>query len=172
MCQGVGLICCLPKTAWPPTSLLRSDCELTLLDSLNKRLIFLETVCKETGVKAQLIHSRAEDGGQNPKLREQFDVATARAVGVLPLLCEYCLPFVKEGGRFIALKGPANDEEMGRAKKAMAVLGGKIQSKEKCVLPPDKNGEQGARQIVVIEKTAKTPPKYPRPAAKIAKNPL
>lgn len=154
-----------------PLALFRSDCKLTLLDSLNKRLTFLDAVCKETGVKADLVHSRAEDGGQNPKLREQFDVATARAVGILPLLCEYCLPFVKQGGRFIALKGPANEEEMGRAKKAMAVLGGKQKTVEKCVLPPDKNGEQGARQIVVIEKVAKTPPKYPRPAAKIAKNP-
>lgn len=154
-----------------PLALVRPDCKLTLLDSLNKRLVFLETVCRELGVKATLIHSRAEDGGKNPTLRESFDVATARAVGVLPLLCEYCLPFVKQGGRFIALKGPANDEETGKAKKAMAVLGGTQVHLEKCILPPDKNGEQGNRQIVVIEKTAPTPTKYPRPAAKIAKNP-
>lgn len=157
-----------------PLALLREDCSLTLLDSLNKRLVFLDTVCREVGLTAELVHARAEEGGQKPALRERFDVATARAVAALPTLCEYCLPFVKVGGRFIALKGPDADREQEAAKKAVALLGGKIISVKELILPstPEEGVEPSQRRIVEIAKVAHTPPKYPRPSAKIAKNPL
>ncbi len=155
-----------------PLALLREDCRLTLLDSLNKRLVFLEEVCKAVGVQAEFLHLRAEDGGQKPQLRESFDVATARAVGGLPLLCEYCLPYVKVGGRFIALKGPTGEEEFASSRRAMQKLGGELRRVRKITLPPDSKGESGERQLFFIDKKSATPPLFPRPAAKIAKKPL
>ncbi|MBQ8751910.1 MAG: 16S rRNA (guanine(527)-N(7))-methyltransferase RsmG, partial [Clostridia bacterium] len=107
-----------------PVAILRPDCRLTLLDSLNKRLTFLETLCREVGVTATRVHARAEEGGRQAALRDRFDVATARAVAGLPLLCEYCLPFVKPGGRFLALKGPDGEAELVSAKKALIELKG------------------------------------------------
>ncbi len=155
-----------------PLAMFRPDCELTLLDSLNKRLVFLEEVCKAVGVKAALLHLRAEDGGKKPELREQYDVVTARAVGALPLLCEYCLPYVKVGGRFLALKGPTGEEESEKSRRAMAQLGGKVKEIRRFLLPADSRGETGERQIFFIDKSSPTPPEFPRPAAKIAKKPL
>ena len=155
-----------------PLAMFRSDCQLTLLDSLNKRLVFLQEVCKAVGVDATFLHLRAEDGGKKAELREQFDVATARAVGALPLLCEYCLPYVKVGGRFLALKGPTGEEESEKSRRAMVQLGGKVKEVKKLYLPADSKGETGERQIFFIDKCAQTPSKFPRPAAKIAKNPL
>jgi 16S rRNA (guanine527-N7)-methyltransferase len=155
-----------------PLGILRPDCKLTLLDSLNKRLVFLDEVCKAVGVSATCLHLRAEDGGKKAELREQFDVATARAVGALPLLCEYCLPYVKVGGRFLALKGPTGEEESERSRRAMAQLGGRVKEVMKFCLPADSKGETGERQIFFIDKCTATPQKFPRPAAKIAKNPL
>lgn len=152
--------------------MLRDDCALTLLDSLNKRLVFLETLCDAVGVNAVRVHARAEDGGKNPALREKFDVATARAVSNLPVLCEYCLPFVRVGGRFLALKGAEVGEELATAKRAVATLGGKCRTVEACALPPDKDGVCGARHLVFIDKIKETPTAYPRPSAKIAKAPL
>ena len=155
-----------------PLAVLRADCRLTLLDSLQKRLVFLETLCRELGVAVRLVHARAEEGGQNPILREGFDVATARAVAGLPTLCEYCLPFVRVGGRMVALKGPDIDSELERAGAAVAALGGRLHKVDSLVLPPDKAGESGRRRIVYIDKITATPTKYPRPTAKIAKKPL
>ncbi len=157
-----------------PLALLRDDCALTLLDSLNKRLVFLETVCREVGLKAHLVHARAEEGGRKPELRERFDVATARAVAALPTLCEYCLPFVKVGGRFLALKGPDGDREQEAAARAVMTLGGKFVGAKTLTLPaaPEEGVEPMARRLVEIAKVAPTPPKYPRPSAKIAKQPL
>lgn len=155
-----------------PLAVLRPDCKLTLLDSLNKRLIFLDAVCKELGIGADLVHLRAEEGGRNPAYRDAFDVATARAVGGLPLLCEYCLPYVKTGGRFLALKGPTGEEEAARSAAAMQKLGGKTRTVHKFLLPADSKGEQAERQIYLIDKVTATPTAFPRPTAKIAKNPL
>ncbi len=157
-----------------PLALLRPDCQLTLLDSLNKRLVFLETVCRELGLDARLVHARAEDSGHKPELREQFDVATARAVAALPTLCEYCLPFVKVGGRFLALKGPDGDREQDSAARAVAMLGGRFVGARTLTLPNtlEEGVEPMTRRLVEIAKIAQTPPKYPRPSAKIAKQPL
>ena len=157
-----------------PLALLRDDCKLTLLDSLNKRLIFLDEVCREVGLHATLVHTRAEEGGRKPELRERFDVATARAVAALPTLCEYCLPFVKVGGRFLALKGPDGDREQEAAARAVATLGGKFVGAQTLTLSaqPEEGVEPMTRRLVEIAKVKPTPPKYPRQSAKIAKQPL
>jgi 16S rRNA (guanine527-N7)-methyltransferase len=157
-----------------PLALLRDDCRLTLLDSLNKRLTFLDAVCREVGLKANLVHARAEEGGRKPELREKFDVATARAVAALPTLCEYCLPFVKVGGRFIALKGPDGDREQEAAARAVAILGGKFVGAKTLTLPetPEEGVEPMTRRLVEIAKVKPTPKTYPRQSAKIAKQPL
>lgn len=157
-----------------PLALLRDDCTLTLLDSLNKRLVFLDTLCRELSLSVTLIHARAEEGGRDEKLREKFDVATARAVAALPILCEYCLPFVKVGGRFLALKGPDGDREQDAAARAVSILGGKFVGASTLTLPatPQEGVEPMERRLVKVEKVSPTPPKYPRPPAKIAKQPL
>ena len=157
-----------------PLALLREDCTLTLLDSLNKRLVFLDALCKELGLPVTLIHARAEEGGQRPDLRESFDVATARAVAALPTLCEYCLPFVKVGGRFVALKGPDADREREAAEKAVDLLGGTVRAVSAITLPADpiEGIEPMERRLLTIDKERHTPKGYPRPAAKIAKRPL
>lgn len=148
-----------------PMKIFRPDIEITLLDSLNKRINFLNDVSEKLELLANCIHSRAEDGGKNEKLREKFDIATARAVAPLPVLCEYCLPFVKVGGKFLALKGPNESAES--AENAAKNLGGKICSTWNYLLP---SGDM--RQLIVIEKTSPTPQKYPRDAGKIKKSPL
>lgn len=154
-----------------PLAILRPELSLTLLDSLQKRLTFLETVCGELGVTARFVHARAEEAGRDPALREKFDVATARAVAALPALCEYCLPLVRPGGRMIALKGPDADRELAEAARAIGLLGGKPGEMRALTLSmPD--GEVLERRLACIDKIAPTPPKYPRPTAKMAKNPL
>lgn len=157
-----------------PLALYRPDCKLTLLDSLNKRLTFLDTVCREVGLDATLIHARAEEGGCNPDLRERYDVACARAVANLPVLSEYCLPFVKVGGRFIALKGPDADRERAEAARGIGVLGGKIADVTALTLPaqPVEGVELMERRIVRVDKVKHTPATYPRHGSKIAKKPL
>lgn len=145
----------------------RPDIKLTLLDGLNKRLTFLEAVLKETGLDAELVHMRAEEGGKNKKYRERFDFATARAVKVMPVLCEYCLPFVKAGGNFIALKGATGKEELEASKNALKLLGGKTESVIEENLP-----EGDKRILINVKKISQTSPKYPRDNAKISKNPL
>lgn len=156
-----------------PLALCRRDIQLTLLDSLNKRLIFLETLCRELDLPVKLIHARAEEGGRRPELREKFDVAAARAVASLPVLCEYCLPFVRPGGMFLAMKGPEGEAEQTAAGHALRLLGGQARQVKALTLPTLPDGEPGGeRRILVIDKIAFTPSKYPRPSAKIAKQPL
>jgi len=145
----------------------RPDIELTLLDGLNKRLVFLNAVLDELGLKANTIHSRAEEGGKNKNLREKFDISTARAVARLNILSEYCLPFVKKGGLFIALKGPAAGEEIAESKCAIKTLGGGEIKVYKETLESD-----GERVICEIKKISQTPPSFPRISAKIKNKPL
>lgn len=145
----------------------RPDLKLTLLDSTAKKLKVIEDILSAMGLEAQILHSRAEESGNKKELRESFDFATARAVANLRELSEYCLPFVKKGGSFISLKAAKASEEIDGAKKAIKVLGGKIVKSESFELL-----DVGERNIVVIEKVSSTPAKYPRPSAKIAKNPL
>ncbi len=157
-----------------PLAILRTDIRLTLLDSLNKRLTFLKEVCDALDIDAQLIHARAEEGGRNKNLRETFDVATARAVAALPTLSEYCLPFVKVGGRFIAMKGPGGDAELEAAKNALSMLGGRVSAAETLFLPAVAHGNEEVleRRLITVEKIKPTPPRFPRQSAKIAKEPL
>ena len=145
----------------------RPDIHLTLLDSLNNRLAFLETVCDELGFNdVELIHSRAEDGSRT-ELRDSFDIAVSRAVASLNTLCEYDMPYVKVGGRFIAMKGKGADEELAAAENAISELGGRLSCKHNFVL-----GSAGERSIIEIEKTAPTPPRYPRKSKAIKNKPL
>lgn len=146
----------------------RPDINLTLLDSLNKRLNFLSVVLQDLGLEANLVHSRAEDGAKNPKLKEKFDFAVSRAVARLNVLSEYCLPYVKVGGKFVALKGPDAEEEIISAKSAIAQLGGKISSVSKFDLP----NNEGSRVITAIDKIKNTPKQFPRTSQKIKLNPL
>ncbi len=151
-----------------PVKIARPDLPLTLLDSLNKRVTFLQTACAQLGLKqTRCIHSRAEEGGRTPALREKFDIATARAVANLQELSEYCLPYVKVGGIFAALKGFEIEQELAQAQKAISTLGGQIEQIKKFELPGDQK-----RSIVIIRKISQTATKYPRPSAKIAKTPL
>ena len=153
-----------------PLALLRGDMSLTLLDSLQKRLTFLDALCRELDVPVTLMHARAEDGGHDPALRERFDVATARAVANLPVLCEYCLPFVKVGGRFLGMKGPGGEAEADAAKTALSRLGGNLTDIRTLTL--DTDGDPFERTLIFIDKIAETPRAYPRPAAKIKKSAL
>ncbi len=145
----------------------RPDIRLTLLDSLNKRLNFLDAVLGELGIEAELVHKRAEEGGQSIDFRECFDFAVSRAVARLNVLCEYCLPYVRLSGNFIAFKGEAGDE-LAEASRAISVLGGKKKNIFKFELPQG----CGARTLIEIEKNQPTPDKYPRPNGKIKSNPL
>ncbi|MCI8497433.1 MAG: 16S rRNA (guanine(527)-N(7))-methyltransferase RsmG [Clostridiales bacterium] len=147
-------------------AIARPDLQLTLLDSLNKRLVFLSELTDQLHVQAETVHSRAEEAGRG-KLREQFDVATARAVAPLNLLCEYCLPFVKVGGTFAAMKGPDIEEELEGARGAIELLGGKVEK-----ICPFTLSDGSGRTVVLIKKKSQTPPKYPRHGAKITKSPL
>ncbi len=171
--EGITLVDVGTGAGFPAVALAiaRPDLRVTLLDSLNKRLLFLQEVCRELGLSAQTVHARAEEGGRDPSLRERFDVATARAVAALPVLSEYCLPFVKTGGVFLAMKGPESDEEYAQAEKAIRVLGGRVKEVRQHTLPvlPKDGVEQLERRIFVIEKSKPTPNAYPRPTAKIKK---
>lgn len=141
----------------------RPDIKLTLIDSLNKRLVFLGEVCAQLGIEAELIHSRAEDGARDEKLRESFDFAVSRAVARMNVLSEYCLPYVKVGGAFCAMKGAQTNEEFKESLNAINTLGGKLEKKYFFELP--ENG--GERAIAVVRKVRNTPQKYPRQSGKI-----
>ena len=152
-----------------PIKIACPDVEVTLLDSLNKRVLFQNEVIKELGLsKVHTVHARGEDGGKNPDLREQFDIACARAVSSLPSLIELCIPFVKVGGYFIALKGSNVEEEIAASKNALKELNSEIEAVLSFTLPHSED----KRNIVVIKKLAKTLPKYPRNAPKPIKQPL
>ena len=143
--------------------------ELTLLDSLNKRLDFLLELCGDGDIQGvRAVHQRAEEAGRDPAFREQFDFAAARAVADLRLLCELCLPFVKVGGRLLAMKGTGSDTEVEGAEAAVRLLGGRVERCFDYTIP----GTDVAHRVVVVEKTGSTPSKYPRRWAKMQKSPL
>lgn len=145
----------------------RPDIELTLLDGLNKRIVFLKDVLDKLGISAKAVHMRAEEGGKNAEYREKYDIACARAVAQLNTLSEYCIPFVKNGGSFIAMKGPSAAEELGAARNAIDRLGG-----GEPVIFSENLPDGSKRCFVQIKKISQTPPKYPRISAKISKQPL
>lgn len=152
-----------------PLKIMEPSLQLTLFDSLNKRITFLKEVCQQLQLSdVQTIHGRAEDFAQKIDYREQYDLASARAVARLPVLVEICLPFVKVGGYFIALKGPELEQEIAESSRALQLLGGKIKDVQKLTLLDGKY----SRSIAVILKTAPTPKKYPRKAGTPQKSPL
>ncbi len=141
----------------------------TVIDSLNKRMNFLAHVCNELGLENfSPVHARAEEAGQDKQLRESFDLVTARAVARLNVLAEYCLPFARVGGHFVAMKGAGGSLELQEAKKAIKVLGGKTEKVNTFELPD----EAGERNIIVIHKEGATPKAYPRKPGVPAKKPL
>lgn len=167
--QGASLVDVGSGAGFPglPMALVRPDLRITFLDSLQKRLTFLEALTAELKVPAGMLHARAEEAGQNRAYREQFDVATARAVANLNALAEYCLPLVKVGGLFLALKGSAGREELAAAEGAITKLGGRVEAVYDYTLL---GGD--ARVLLVIRKEKPTPPQYPRTAALMKKKPL
>ena len=152
-----------------PLKIISSDTYFTLVDSLNKRIIFLNEVCDKLKLdKIENIHSRAEELAKNKKYREQYDVVTSRAVARLASLVEYMLPFVKVGGICICMKGSNVDEELIEAKKAINVLGGEIEKVDKFLLP----NSDIERNIVIIKKIKNTSCKYPRKPGTATKQPI
>ncbi len=150
-----------------PLLIARPDIKLTLLDGLNKRLVFLSDVLSALGLEAEIVHARAEEGAADKKYREKFDIATSRAVARLNVLSEYCLPYVKKGGVFLALKGPAAAEELGESENALKILGAALENSTEYILSDD-----SMRTILTVRKTSHTPPMYPRHNSKIKKQPL
>lgn len=147
--------------------IMKPEIELTLLDSLKKRLTFLDAVCGELGLDGvETVHARAEDGAR--RMRESFDTVVSRAVANMTVLAELCLPFVKVGGYFLALKGPLADEELSAAKRAIEVLGGRVES----IFSADIPFTELNHKIIIVKKVRHTPMQYPRKAGIAAKNPI
>lgn len=147
-----------------PLKIFRDDLNIVLLDSLAKRITFLEQLCDLIGIEAECIHGRAEDIAKMPVYREKFDFACARAVANLSVLSEYCIPFVRVGGCFISMKGP--NEEILSSEAAVTILGGEIAQIH------DYSLENEQRKIIEIRKISPTSSKYPRNSGQIKKKPL
>ena len=145
----------------------KPELELALMEPTGKRMDFLKYVCGELGLTGvEFVRERAEEAARK-QWREAFDLASARAVAALPVLCEYCLPLVKVGGHFLAMKGPDADKELELAAAALRKLGGRAVDDRAFTLP-----DGSARRLLVMEKISQTPPAYPRNGGKIAKKPL
>lgn len=149
--------------------ILKPESKITLLDSLNKRITFLNDVIEKTNLSdTKTVHMRAEDGGKNPEFREKYDTVVSRAVANLRVLSEYCLPFLTVGGHFLALKGPIADDELKDAKKTISILGGEVLEVYNAKIP----FSDLKHKIIIIKKVRHTPIKYPRKTALITKNPV
>ncbi len=150
-----------------PLLIANDNLNVTFLDSTGKKIRFIETVLDELGLFADMVNARAEEAAKDKFLRESFDFATARAVSNLRDLSEYCLPFVKVGGKFISMKSAKTDEEIRDAKEAIKVLGGEIEKINSFEL-----ADCGERTLIFIKKVRPTPTKYPRNYSQIVKNPI
>lgn len=150
-----------------PLLIVRPDLKLTMLDSTAKKLKYVSSAAESLGLSPEILHARAEEAGRKPEYREGFDIVCSRAVAALNVLCEYCLPFVKVGGCFIAMKAAKAGEEIEQAQAAIKLLGGKIIAEKTFKL-----SDGGERNLIVIKKISHIPPKYPRVSAQIAKKPL
>ena len=152
-----------------PIAIMNPDISVTLLDSLNKRINFLNTVVAQLELKnVTTIHSRAEDGARKPELRESFDVATSRAVANMAVLSEFCLPYVRVNGYFVALKGPAIEEELKEGQKAINTLGWSLEN----IIEVNIEESDLKHNIVEIKKVNKCPKTYPRKAGTVNKKPI
>ena len=147
-----------------PLKIYRPDISLTLLDSLNKRINFLKELCNKLEIDADFVHGRAEDIAKLPEYREKFDISCARAVANMSLLSEYCLPFVKVGGNFAAMKGPS--EDISTSLNAIKLLGGELFSDKAYDIESD------SRRIILVKKISHTSIKYPRNSSQIKKKSL
>ncbi|MEG0833191.1 MAG: 16S rRNA (guanine(527)-N(7))-methyltransferase RsmG [Oscillospiraceae bacterium] len=143
---------------------LKAECRVTLVDATNKKLVFARSACDSANIRADTVHGRAEELAHLGQYRESFDCVTARAVANLTVLSEYCLPFLKIGGAFIAMKGPEADNEIDGARATIKALGGELDSVRRCTLP-----DSSERSLIIIKKISQSPPKYPRPSKDIAK---
>ena len=170
--QGVCLLDVGTGAGFPgiPLKIVFPNLKITLLDSLNKRILFLQDVIRQLQLKEiEAIHGRAEDFARNQKEeREQYDFVVSRAVANLSSLCEYCIPFVKIGGSFISYKSSDNSEERKNAERAVHILGGQMENVDEFVLP----GSEISRTLIEIRKVKPTSPLYPRKAGMPVKKPL
>ena len=152
-----------------PLKIVFPELEITLMDSLNKRVLFLQDVISSLQLEnIEAVHGRAEEAARNKKYREGFDLCVSRAVANISTLSEYCLPFVKVGGSFISYKSSTIEDELEEGKKGIAILGGKVKDVYKFTLPES----ELQRSFVIIEKEKKTPKAYPRKAGTPSKEPL
>ena len=151
-----------------PLAIMLPDTRFTLIDALGKRVEFLRDVIARLGLNAEALHLRAEDAARRDDLREGFDLAVARAVAPMNVLCEYLLPLVRVGGAMLALKGPGLDNELARAENALKLLGGEVERVQPLAIP----GRDWNHRAAWIKKTAPTPEKYPRRAGAVEKRPL
>ena len=152
-----------------PIAITNENIQVCLLDSLNKRINFLNTVVRELGLKnVTTIHSRAEDGARKKELRESFDVAVSGAVANMAVLSEFCIPYVKVGGAFVALKGPAIEKELSESKNAIATLGGSL----KRVIEVKINDTDLKHNVVIVDKIKECAKAYPRKAGTVSKKPI
>lgn len=152
-----------------PIAIMNPSINVTLLDSLNKRINFLNAVISALELKNVVtIHSRAEDGARKPEFREKFDVATSRAVANMAVLSEFCLPYVRVNGHFVALKGPAIEEELKEGQKAISTLGGNLEN----IIEVNIEESDLKHNIVEVKKINKCPKTYPRKAGTINKKPI
>ena len=150
-----------------PLKILCPSIQLTMVDSLGKRVNFLQTVCDALHLTgAEAVHARAEEFAASH--RAGFDIVTSRAVAALPVLAELCLPLVKEGGRFLAMKSVDSDQELAESRHAIETLGGAVETASSYVIP----GTEIRHRVIFIKKLRKTDKKYPRTFAKIKKHPL
>ncbi len=152
-----------------PLKIVFPDLHVSIVDSLNKRITFLKELANELALESiSFYHGRAEDLGQDPNHREQYDLVTARAVARMSVLAELCLPFVKKGGSFIAMKGAGAADELKQAQSALKLLGGVLESDHQLRLPL----EESERHIIIVKKRNNTPNKYPRKPGIPNKQPL
>ena len=152
-----------------PLKIMVPELRVTIVDSLGKRLKFLQELVTQLDLKnVALVHGRAEDVGQNKQYREQFDIVTARAVANMAVLSEYCLPLVKKNGNFIALKGPKAEDELNSSQKALKTLGGKTTAVKELQLPHSSED----RTLILVKKVQATPKKYPRQAGTPHRKPI
>jgi len=166
--QGANVIDVGTGAGFPgiPLKILRDDIKVTLLDSLSKRLVFLNEAASRLEINVNIVHGRAEDCGRNEEYREKFDVAISRAVAPLNVLSEYCIPFVCKDGKFISMKGPNVQKEVDDSKRAIKILGGR------CKNVVQFNVDDNSRSVVIVDKINTTPYMYPRHGSKITKKPL
>lgn len=152
-----------------PLKILQPELKVTIVDSLGKRLTFLQDLIEKLQLQdVTLVHGRAEDVGQNKLYREQFAIVTARAVANMAVLSEYCLPLVKKSGYFVALKGPKAEKELQDGQKAISLLGGKVIQTEELQLPTSSE----ERTLILVQKVKATPKKYPRQAGTPHRKPI